>query len=192
MFCFSHSFLTGYCQVDPLFPWINLLGEPRLETITSEGHVLHWEDVGIKFNVPPGAVPECEQLDLTVRTCLSGSFVLPEGYELVSPVYLITPSFKFSKMVELSIAHFANVKSEEDCDNMTFVSAPCTPHYTASGPQYRFRALAGGVFLTEKSEGSLSLKHFCGVGVAKRTQEPAAESTQDYAGEVSILCKMVE
>ena len=143
--------------------------------MTSEGQLLYWEDIGITLDIPPGAVPEDKQLNLTVRPCLSGPFILPKGYELASPVYLITPAFDFSRDVKLSIAHFADLQSEADCENMTFVSAPCIPHYTASGPQYRFRAFPGGVFLTEKREASLSLKHFCVFGAARMIQEEPPE-----------------
>ena len=177
-------FLSGHCQFDPLFPWISFLGEPWQETVTSEGQLLYWDDIGITLDIPPGAVPKDKQLNLTVRPCLSGPFILPEGYKLASPVYLITPAFNFSRDGKLTITHFANVKSETDCKNMTFVSAHCTPHYTASGPQYKFKALPGGVFLTEKREASLSLKHFCVIGMANLSSEQATESIQESTGKL--------
>ena len=157
-----------------MFPWISFLGEPWQETVTSEGQVLGGEDIGITLHIPPGAIPEDIRLNVTIRPCLSGPFVLPEGYRFVSPVYLIKPAFHFSKKVKLSITHFFYSESEEDCGNMDFISTCCIPHYEDSGPKYKFKVLPGGVFLKDMQEASLSIEHFCGVGVAVKNEQRSA------------------
>ena len=87
--------------------------------MTSDGGTISWKEIG--FNIPPGAVPEGQDFELRVWPCLSGPFVLPDGYQLASPIYLITPSFEFVKDVRLSIAHFAGLDSGSDCSHMTFI-----------------------------------------------------------------------
>ena len=78
----------------------------------------------MEFEIPPGAVPEGRQLDLTVWPCSSGPFHPPDGYELASPVFLISPSFDFSREIT---RHFLKLESEEDSERMVFLSAHPSP-----------------------------------------------------------------
>ena len=48
----------------------------------------------------PGAVTR--DVDIFIWPCLSGPFLLPDGYELASPPYLIYPHIEFEKEVELN------------------------------------------------------------------------------------------
>ena len=154
-------------KFDPTYPGICFLGNPKQAFISPEGQSLNWEDIGITLHVPPGAVPEDKQLNLTVRPCLCGPFVLPEGYELASPVYLITPAFDFMAEVELSISHFANLETEADSKRMVFVSARSAPRYVKSRPQYKFKVLPNGSFEKGMQQGNIILEHFCNVAAAQ-------------------------
>jgi len=96
------------------------------------------EDVGVTINVPSGAVAAGEEVELAVRPCLNGQFILPEGYKQASPVYLIRASTDFLQDVQVSIEHFADLQSKRDCDNMTFLFASTTTMDGLNGPEYRF------------------------------------------------------
>ena len=180
--CFVHSILSipplstelptpkfDHHKFDPAYPGICFLGDPWQETVTSEGKVISWDDdIGIRFSIPPGAVPEGEKLHLTVRPCLNGPFVLPQDHDLASPMYLIQPACDFKEEVELSMSHFANIKSDDDIESMTFVLAQSKPVRGRSGPEYRLRVFQNGVFRETKSSGTISLKHFCLLGVGRK------------------------
>ena len=72
-------------------PGICFVCDPWKRSVTSEGGHISWLEIGIEINIPAGAVSEEMTLELRVHQCLSGPFVLPAGYQLASPVYLISP-----------------------------------------------------------------------------------------------------
>ena len=135
----------------------------------SEGATLSWSHIGLALTIPPGAVPKGKEFNLCIRPCLSGPFVLPDGYQMSSPAYLISPAAEFQKDVEVVVDHFMKLTSKEDCDEMKFISAPCKPHDDC-GPKYKFRFLKGGVFGIGNIKASIKLNHFCIVSVAATTK----------------------
>ena len=145
---------------------------PWKATVTSAGVNLKWgEQIGVVFDIPPGAVPRGKRLDLSIWPCSAGPFLLPEGYEPASPVYLITPSFEFSHSITLNIHHFCAVETKEDCKGMAFLSAPVTPHMIeAKQPQYKFSVLKKGEFKPSEEYGQVSLKHLCFITCGKESK----------------------
>ena len=144
------------------------LGDPLLESVDSYGRYISWSDVGISISVPPDAIPNGEVVHIKVWPCLQGPFVLPVGYELVSPVYQVSPAFYFKKGVEVFVAHFAALQSDEDCDAMTFVSARSLPQSEHSYPEYHFKDLKKGRFEKNTMTGRVTLNHFCKLAVARQ------------------------
>ena len=143
---------------------------PWKVSISSKGSHINWKkEIGIEFNIPPGAVPQGKQLDLRVWPCTAGPFQLPEGYELASPVYLISPSFQFSCPITVTMYHYCAMETEEDSESMAFLSSPTTP-YTGEGqkPHYQFRVLGKGSFKHSEAYGCISLKHFCNTACGRR------------------------
>ena len=112
--------------------------------------------------------------------CLSGPFFPPKGYQLVSPVYLITPAFDFLKEVRLSIAHYAAVDSSSDCDSMTFISSSSSPKY-APHAKYEFKTLSGSLFQRKEHHGVIFLKHFCNTAIAQQTSASGDTASQKEA-----------
>ena len=155
---FNHHTLTGD---------ICFLGDPWQETVTSAGKEIYWPDIGIKIIIPPGAIPKGKPITVSVRPCLSGPFELPEDYELASPVYAISPGLEFNKDVELLMAHFADLQSEDDCKNMTFLT---TESSFLPGDSHLCRLLVqeNGVFYKRSREGEISLRHFCKKAIGKK------------------------
>ena len=110
------------------------------------------EDVGVTVNIPHGAVATGKDVDLTVRPCLDGRFILPEGYEPASPVYLVRASTDFLQDVQVSIEHFADLQSKRDCDNMAFLFAGTTPVDGSNGPEYQFEEIPANRFVFKEGQ----------------------------------------
>jgi hypothetical protein len=128
------------------------------------------KELGIEFEIPPGAVPEGKGLNLSVWPCSAGPFQLPEGYDFASPVFLISPSFEFSCEITLKLYHFSSVLSAEDCKKMVFLSSPATHALTreeTQKPVYQFRRLGKGVFEPLQEFGEVALSHFCFTAVGR-------------------------
>ena len=160
---------------------ICFLGDPWQETVTSAGKEISWADIGIKINIPPGAIPEGKPITVSVRPCLSGPFKLPEDYELASPVYAISPELEFSKDVKLFMAHFADLQSEDDCKNMTFLTTGSSSLPGDSHP-YRLLVQRNGNFQMGSREGEISLRHFSKKAIGKKRKQnmnqPGASANQ--------------
>ena len=156
---------------------ICFFGDPWQETVTSAGKEISWGDIGIKINIPPGAVPEGRPITVTVRPCLSGPFELPKDYELASPVYAISPGLEFNKDVKLFVTHFADLQSEDDCKNMTFLTTESSSLQGDSHP-YRLLVQKNGVFQRGSQEGEISLRHFCmkAAGIKRKPDEKEEQS----------------
>ena len=138
---------------------------------------------GIELLIPDDDSKFKESLIVTVRTCLSGPFELPEDYEPASPAYSIQPSrrVKFQKAVTVKIHHYASLESEEDCDDMVFLSARFTPKYRESRPVFVFKEIKGakGVFKTANHVGEIKLSHFCLIRAAKRKRSTTSKGKYD-------------
>ncbi len=150
---------------DPQFPGIHFLGTPWKETVTSEGQEISWDSIGVAFSIPPGAVPEEEPLQLTVRPCLTGPFQPPDQYQLTSPSYQVSSSAKFTRDIEVVVYHSVNLRTDDDCKRMKFLSVPSTPTCDGSQPQYKYEVLRGGVFRKDESFGTIKLQQLSGLAI---------------------------
>ena len=155
---------------------MQFFGTPWKQTVTSVGDPINlWQEIGVEFDIPPGAVPDGKELDLSVWPCIKGPFQLPFGYELASPVFLISPSFQFSSNITLTIGHFSNLETEEDCQTMVFLSAPTAPYNVRkidNSRWYPFSILGKGVFSPGHEYGQVSLRHFCYATIGCKRKEP--------------------
>ena len=133
--------------------------------MTSDGRKISWDDIGIQFDIPAGAVPEERVLHLSVRPCLSGQFILPDGCNLASPVFMMLPQFEFRKEVTMSMVHFMDLQSEDECERMVFISAPSVPIDQDGKPEYHFKVFKKGAFHIGQRYGSISLNHFCTLAI---------------------------
>jgi len=148
-----------------LQPYSSLL----VDHVDSKGKTISWQDIGIMIDIPPGATLEHNTVIVQVQCFLPGrglSVVLPENVQLASPVYQISVSPQFLKDVELSIAHFATLHSNDD---MTFL------HSSDRSPPYHFHPVPGGKFIPHGTCGSLWLSKFCKYAVGKKRKRTASE-----------------
>ena len=151
--------------------------------ITSQGATIQSPHTGISLSIPEQALSSTEKdVDLLIHPCLNGPFQLPAGYESASPAYLIQPSssVKFHRGAILRIHHYASLQSEEDCEEMAFLSATPTPQYRQSKPVYIFEEIKHrqGSFRPNSQVGEIRLQHFCLIKVGrKRKGNPQAGSS---------------
>ena len=148
------------------------------------------EDMGIEITIPENSLKE--PLELSIHPCFSGPFDLPHGYESASPAYLIKHSKKvdFLKDVTVKIQHYACLQSEEDCEDMVFLSASSIPQYRESSPVYVFREMQGekGRFRPGDKVGEVSLRHFCVLKLGKRKRGMIPDSSpKKYKGVILII-----
>ena len=86
---------------------------------------------------------------------------MPDNVQQVSPAYIVSPSRKvaFQKEVLVKIWHHANLETEEDCEDMVFLSASTSPQYR--GDTFREIRGAKGSFRPgeEQPARQIALKH---------------------------------
>jgi len=111
-----------------------------------------------------------EEVDLTVRPCHNGQFILPESYNPASPVYIIRASTDFLQDVKVSIEHFVDLQSKRYCENMAFLFASATPVDGLNGPEYRFKEIPANKFIFKERQtmGTVAERQFAFMIVAKR------------------------
>jgi len=179
-------------KFDAKYPDVYFLGDTHHEITTTEGQVIQWEDIGVTINIPPGAVSERATVDISVRPCLIGPFKIPDEIDLASPIHLVGPAFKFRKEIKFSLRHFINLKTPEDCKEMTFLSAPSTPTYIDSKPTYILREIKiqEGAFTVGNQVATIFVKHFCYLGIGKKRTRVGSEGDSD--NETSVGPKRVK
>ena len=154
-------------------------------TVDHEGKLISLiENLGIVIDIPPGAISDHhpDEINIRINVCITGPFVLPEGYELITPVFHIEPGTEFAdEPVELSMVHFLNIKNESHCSELSFISAPCKQNSSIEKESIEFKLLDGGKFRPGSRIGRIALQHFCLIGIAK--QKDCKQSTK--TGEAS-------
>ena len=162
-FCYMIAFIS--LGLDLNYPEIIFYNAPviRRKTATTD----FFESMGASMHFPKDSL----NAELNIHPCFAGPFELSDEYESASPAYLILHNkVPFQKDVIVRIHHHANLRNEEDCEDMTFLSASSTPEYKDSRPVYTFKEIVGskGIFKPGDQVGEVSLRHFCLVKAAKR------------------------
>jgi len=149
--------------------------------ITNAALSFSWKHRGFKLHVPETALPEgTSNYLVNIRVSLAGQFELPKGYELVSAVYWVAASGKFTKPVTIEVQHCANFS---ECNKLCFVRTSCSQ----KSLPYKFKVIDGGSFSLGSKYGVLSTTHFSGTGIAKEVN-PSEHSCQ-YCAQVYFTAK---
>ena len=158
-------------QCDDNYPGVRFLGDPLEYAVQSEPVTISPPGLGISMTIPQDAVPPEEQVNVTVRPCLAGSFQYPEGYEPLSAIYHIHVSddSSFQKDVEVEFEHFGQLETEEQASKMTFFIAESSPVVVDGRDVFKFSPVKGGNFAVGGSHCTYSSKHFCFVCVGTET-----------------------
>ena len=163
-----------YVEFLSKYPGVVFFWKTIRRTIDSSGAVIdNLKDAGIYISIPRGSLsPNEEPFDLVIHPCFIGPFELPDDYKSASPTFLIHPSRRvdFQKDITVKIHHHANLRSEEDCEDMVFLSASSTPEYRESHPVYTFKKICGAktMFRPGDQVGEIALRHFCGLKAGKK------------------------
>ena len=166
----------------------------KKEFITSDEKTINLEDVGISITFPENSLPSTDPpLEVTILPCFSGPFEMPDGIESVSPAYIIKYNRKitFLKDVILKIQHYANLQTEEDCKNIVFFSARCTPKYRGSSPVYVFKEITAskGLFRPRQKKpfGEIRTRHFSIITTGGTGGKKGAK----FVSEISVFLLLV-
>ena len=152
----SLSYDTDYKSI----PGVEIVDGEEL-VITNEELSFVWKDHGFKLHVPENALPkDTSKYLVNIRVSLAGQFELPEGYELVTAVYWVAASGKFTKPVTIEVRHCANFSEP---NQLHFVRTSCSQKTLP----YKFKVVDGGSFTLGSKYGVLSTTHFSGTGIAK-------------------------
>ena len=143
---------------------VDVIGETIL-TVTNKAQDFYWKDYGLILHIPPASLPiGVEQGSIEIKTSLAGEFKFPDHTTLVSAVYWIKSSLRFSQPVTLEIQHCAK---RAEVSRLRFVVAECCK----KDLPYHFKTLQGGVFNSSHYYGSITLSHFSGFGINYGTEE---------------------
>lgn len=155
-------------------PDISLLGDPFSVEVGHEGDTVLLKAHGIDLTIPEGAVSEGNKAIIKGQCCV-GPFVAPEGYQLASPIYLMSTTCKLKKSVVATVTHFANLQHEEDCAAMAFATAPSIHSYSKSSPpnpEYILKPIKCGDdgdkpyrFRPHEQIATVTISHFCFFGI---------------------------
>lgn len=171
-------------QADHELDLVKETDSPTLsQTIDSSGGIISWEEEGIIVSVPPGAVPQGRLTSFSVGIDVSAQFSLPDDFELVSPIYHLSPDVcHFDKEVEICLFHGIDLRDQEDCESMTFL--------VASGKQsncFFFQERKGGNFYLSGSTATLRVKHFCRFGIGHKKGQKGRLSFSSFQTHRKIL-----
>ena len=81
------------------------------------------EDHDITIAVPQLAISEGDKVNVQACASLTGPYLLPDGYELVSVFICIEANYRFSKLVRITIPHFAAIESLDQSFELVILTA---------------------------------------------------------------------
>ena len=141
--------------------------------ITNKAQSYYWEEYGFRLHVPEGSLEgELSECTVNVRVSLSGHYQLPDDSELVSAVYWVSSPHTFSQPLTVDIEHCS---APSMCSGLSFVRTNCTQKKMP----YEFKNIKEGIFSELNSYGSISVRHFSGIAVAKK--KPARKTSTHKA-----------
>jgi hypothetical protein len=129
-------------------------------TFDSKGGRYTNQDHHICLKVPPGAVPEGEQVTVEIGVSLSCPILFPAGKRPISAMLSMcvigNPNYQFLKPVEVSLSHCLDVATKEDVNNLEI-------EFLKSGHNlFCFHKAEGeSTFELGSHSGTLTTKHFC-------------------------------
>lgn len=158
------SLNLSVCEFKPgEFPGVVFSKRKEEVTITKKGGKIEGE--GVSLTVPPGAVND--EVTISLQACIGGPFCLPEDLAFISPVYLIQPPCVFHSALTLSIKMFVDLETQEDCDEVVFVTSPTKKVLNEDNEaQWNFRTYGSPRLTIGERNGEIDLKHFCFAALA--------------------------
>ena len=140
-----------------------------------------WSECGFRLFVPEGALSPTETCPVAVKALIGGSYILPEGAELVSALYAISTAGKFQKDIKIEMQHCLLLESETQTKCLNFIEA----HQTKTGRPYSFDIQKGGEFPLNNFYAVLWQSHFCIKGIVKENgvEPPPSDNSSHTSSE---------
>ena len=128
----------------------------------------HWSECGFSLLVPEGALSKTETCPVAVKALISGRFEFPEGFQLISALYAISPGRKFTKDVKITLQHCFLIQRAEQLKRLCIVKA----YPTKPDNPYVFEIVKGGVFKFGSQYCEVWLSDFSDVAAGILTETP--------------------
>lgn len=125
-----------------------------------KAHSLIWERFGFELHLPEYTFLPKEECCIKVDAVVAGDFVIPEGVEPVSAIYIISITTKLRQPSLLKIQHCVNLQPDSQ---LSFYRASLKE----LTPPYHFKRVVGGKFDQLNKYGELELPVFCGQLIGK-------------------------
>ena len=132
----------------------------HIEEVDIAGKTIECEDLGFSIVFPQGTVTS--PIKISVCCSFKHEFSPPDGYEFVSPVYIlhVHPETQFLKEVALSLQHWA----KSDGSDLCFASCP----FPYLNQFYPFEVMDGGDFTSCSHYGRIKVDHFSFKGITRK------------------------
>ena len=150
-----------------------MIAETSFE-VTNDAQTYDWKGHGVSIYIPKDSLPaESTTCRVEIRANLSGQYTLPADCKLVSGVYWIYCSIKFTKRIVLHVQHCSVERA-----GLSFLQA----EYSQEELPYAFQWLGKGAFSKHSSHGTISLPALSSgwaIGkMGKETAEPIQYQAQ--------------
>ena len=137
-------------------------------------------ELGIQLIIPENAIEPGDVVLFRIQVCSSSLFAIPDGLALESPMFHISPSYRFQSEVTLVIKHFACIERITEYEDWAFLSSPTTPKERMVADQssagtcslWEFHPHGHLKFLPDSSQKvSVQLKHVRFACLARRKKK---------------------
>ena len=178
------------------YPQLSPVSSPKLElsyvdpvdrvTFDSKGGRYFNHDHHIGLKVPPGAVPEDEQVTVEIGVSLSCPILFPAGKRPVSAMLSMcvvgNPNYQFLKPVEVMLPHCLDINTKETVNNLEI-------EFLKSGHNlFCFHKAEGkSTFEPGSHSGTLTTRHFCCFCIAANKNK--ADLTKIYYRLIKVVPK---
>ena len=148
-------------------PAVEVFAETRFEVNNERSSLTYqWEGYGLWLQLPEGATAS-----FTIRAVWSSRFELPEGTELVSPVYWVSYKGEVGGPVGVELQHCAHVREEGQRSGLSF--AVCKMENAL--PPYQF-VQREGQFSRRSSYGRMEMAISSTlVAIVRRVKQPTSD-----------------
>ena len=152
---YSHIyFVCYYLVLEDVSKW-------NIENV-EEDQVFEKRDYGVMLVIPSSAVEKKEEVktEVNVVAPVETDIILPPDVKLVSCIYKIETTGKFSKPIELYLQHNVELTSQEECEQLAFIKAKGPPPY-----KFELMPTEGQEFRPYDNSGVVRLCDFSSVAV---------------------------
>ena len=149
-------------------------------TCTCDGITFHNDHHEFGLEIPKGAIPKEESINIDIGVALYGPFKYPNGLRPVSPIFWICTQdsgfSKFKKPVTVTIPHCVSLERANSL-GLTFLKGK---HEVNSHKVYQFQEVeeeSEMVFEAHHTRATLRATHFCSLCIASKISPELVKST---------------